>query len=426
MTSLRWCTHTLVAVVAALAAVSCGGTGGTGGTSSTGSSTASPSVASVAMTCQTTTPFAGAPMHAALPASAFPASAGAATPAIALPDTLTALLDQRLHEILQQTGAPALSAAIAIPGLGRWSSSQGMAQVVPPQTVDGSTEFIWGSVTKAFTAVLVLQLVQEGKLRLDDPVSRWYPQLPQAQRITIAHLLNHSSGLQTNTVDPLGLGTATPVQQLAALANMPLLFCPGTNASYSNAGYLVLGLVVEAIEQQPFYQSVQQRIALPLNLLHLRVLRPGEDMPATLAIPHDGRTPKVELGISTRLGVGDLVGRADDMVIAWEAVLSGKLLLPATVQAQWALLYSLDAPGAEAGQANRWFGKGVMLFEWTDELGHARTWLGHTGGIAHANALMAYDHTADAYTAVAVNSTVSSLAVANALLKVVMEWRATQ
>ena len=409
---------TLYAIAACTAlAAGCGGTGG---------SAASAAVAPTTQSCQTASPFAGAPLHAAVPASLFPAPDLVAASQTPLPEELSVLLDQKVRDILLQTGAPAVSAAITIPGLGRWRSTQGLAQAMPSQPVNAGTEFYWGSVAKALTAVVVLQLVEEGKFSLDDTLSRWYPQIPQAERITLAQLLNHSSGLQTNTNSLTGLGYETPGQQVAMLAQMPLLFCPGTNASYSNAGYMLLGLIVEAVEHKPFYQSVQQRIAEPLGLRHLRALLPDEDMPLALAAAHEGRMPKADPGAWTRLGAGNVVARSEDMVVFWQAVLTGRLLAPATVQAQWALLYMLDAPTPEPSQGMRWFGKGVMLWEWTDELGRQRTWLGHAGSIPTANAQLLYDPIVQAYAAVAVNNAVPSAAVANALLKIVSGWQTSR
>ncbi|MES2947729.1 MAG: serine hydrolase domain-containing protein [Pseudomonadota bacterium] len=415
MSALSLTTRAVVAAWTTLAVAGCGGTGG---------SAASPAAAPTALTCQTATPFAGAPLHAAPPSSLFPATDLAAASLGPLPKELGVLLDQKVRDILQQTGAPAMTAAITIPGLGRWSSTQGLAQAIPPKPVNSDTEFYWGSVGKAFTAVLVLQLVEEGKLRLDDTLSRWYPQIPQAERITLAQLLTHTSGLPIHALGASGLGTETPAQQVAVLAQTPLLFCPGTHASYSNAGYVLLGLVVEAVEQRPFYQSVHHRIAAPLGLQHLRALRPGEDMPAALATPHAGRTPKADPGAWTRLGAGSVVARAEDMVVFWQAVLSGRLLAPATVQSQWTLLYQLFPTTTETNQGNRWFGMGVTLSEWTDSAGRARTWLGHGGHIPTADAVMLYDPAANAYAAVAVNSDVQSTPAANALLTTVMAWRA--
>lgn len=394
-------------------AAGCGGTGGAASGTATGST---------AVSCDAGLPFAGAPLHAALPANAFPV----APPHVAqvdapLPDTLSAALDQQVRDILQKTGAAAVTAAITIPGLGRWSSTQGLAHTAPEQVVHSGTTFYWASVGKAITAVLVLQLVEEGKLRLDDTLARWYPQIPQAQRITLAHLLTHTSGLQTYAGERLV--TTPPAQAVAALAQTPLLFCPGTQASYSNAGFLLLGLIVEAVEGRPFDTSVQRRIAAPLGLQHLRALQPGEAVPAGLATPHAGRTPQADPGAWTRLGAGNVVARAEDMVVFWQAVLSGRLLSPETVQSQWGLLYQLFATSTESGQGNSWFGMGVMLSEWTDGSGQLRSWLGHAGGIPTANAQLLYDPAVQAYAAVAVNSEVSAAAVANALLSTVAAWR---
>ena len=410
MRALRLCACWVLAALA----TACGGAGGGapgGAVSSTGPS------------CQAGGPFTGEPLHAAVSTNFFPAAVDAADASKPLPDSLSVALDQQVRDILLKTGAPAVTAAITVPGLGRWSSSQGLAQAVPAQPVNSGTEFYWGSVAKTLTAVLVLQLVEEGKLRLDDALSRWYPRIPMAERITLAQLLTHTSGLQTYASS--GLQAKTPAQEAELLAHAPLLFCPGTNASYSNAGYLLLGLIVEAVEQQPFHQSVQRRIAAPLGLQHLRALDPGEEAPTALATPHAGGTPQADPGAWMRLGAGNVVARAEDMVVFWQAVLSGGLLAPATVQSQWALLYQLFAKSTESNQGNSWFGMGVMLSEWTDDTGRPRAWLGHSGGIPTANAQLLYDPSAHAYAAVAVNSEVSSAAVANALLKAVADWRAT-
>lgn len=403
-----------VALSFALATAGCGGAAGSATPSAGGA---------VNLHCPAAMPFVGPTPHAPLSASLFPAAERKVADDVLLPDALAAALDQKVRDLLNKTGAPAISAAITLPGIGRWSSTQGLAQAQPAQAVTDGTEFYWGSVAKTLTAVLVLQLMEEGKLRLDDPLSRWLPQIPDAQRISIGQLLSHTSGLQTNVNSTSGLGAATPASLAANMAGMPLLFCPGTSASYSNTVYVLLALVVEAIEQRPLHQSLERRIAAPLGLQHLRALRPGEEFPAALATPHDGQTPQADPNAWTRLGAGNVVGRAEDMVVFWQAVLSGRLLAPTTVQSQWEVLHVLGPQTAEPGQGIQWFGKGVMLTEWTDDAGRPRTWLGHFGGIPTANAALLYDHVANAYAAVAVNSAVSSAALANALLKTVLDWR---
>ena len=391
----------------------CGG----GGTSST----------ATALACTSALPYVGASLHAALPGSSFPSTQGTGSSGAALPGDLGALLDARVEEILLQTGAPAIAAAIDLPGLGRWALTQGSARVVPEQAANAATLFYWGSIAKSLTAVLVLQLVEEGKLKLDDRLAQWYPQMPQAELITIRHLLTHTSGLATNALEPSGQIPQALAELLAAASRTPSVFCPGTNVSYSNTGYLMLGLIVEGVERQAFDEVLQRRIAEPLGLFHLRALHAGEQAPAGLATPHQKREPKADPGAWSRIGSGNVVAAADNMLIFWQALLTGRLLPLATVQAQWSQLYPLqDKLSTGPAPALMWCGQGVMLTEWTDGQGRTRPWLAHVGGIPTANAAVLYDPFVGAYVAAAVNSEVSSTAVANALLDVVMAWRLKQ
>jgi D-alanyl-D-alanine carboxypeptidase len=379
-----------------------------------------------ALTCESAGPYGGPPLHAALPANTFPSAHSGSASNAALPGELGLLLDARLKEIVLQTGAPAVAVAVDVPGLGRWTSTQGLARVTPPEPASEATLFYWGSVAKPLTAVLVLQLVEEGKLNLDDRLARWYPQMPQADLITIEHLLTHTSGLATNALglDPISQAPAAPAEQVLAASRTPSVFCPGTGASYSNTGYWILGLIVEAIEGQAFHEVLQRRIAGPLGLQQLRALRPGEEQPTDLASPHQKREPQADAGAWSRIGAGNVVAGADDMLSFWQAVLTGRLLPLATVQRQWSRLYPMQSEvSPPGGQALSWYGQGVAVMEWTDEQGRIRPWLGHLGSIPTANAAVLYDPLVGAYVAVAVNSEVSSAAAANALLQVVMDWQ---
>lgn len=378
------------------------------------------------LSCVSAGPYGGPPLHAALPANSFPATQVMESSNVVLPGELSVLLDARLKDILQQTGAPAVAVAVEVAGLGGWSSIQGLARVTPLEPASEATLFYWGSVAKSLTAVLVLQLVEEGRLKLDDRLARWYPQMPQAELVTIEHLLTHTSGLATNVLDPLGQVPRSPAELVLAASRTPNVFCPGTGASYSNTGYLMLGLIVEAIEGQAFDEVMQRRIAGPLGLKQLRALRPGEEGRADLATPHQEREPQADAGAWSRIGSGNVVGGADDMLIVWKALLTGGLLPLATVQRQWWRLYPLQSELSPAsGQALTWYGQGVMVLEWTDDQGRIRPWLGHLGGIPTANAAVIYDPFVGAYVAAAVNSEVSSTAVASALLQVVMAWQST-
>jgi len=400
--------HLAAAVSIAVLMSACGAGGGT-------------TAGSPGLSCASAGPYSGPAMHAAPLVDSFPSAPPSGN---ALPADLSLLLDDRVKEILRDTGAPAAAVAVDVPGIGRWHSTQGLARMAPPMPADDATVFYWASVGKSLTAVLVLQLVDEGRLALDDRLARWYPQMPQAEFITIEHLLTHTSGLATNAHDPQGRIPQSPAELLIAATTTPSVFCPGTDGSYSNTGYLMLGLIVEAVEGRPFHEVLQGRIALPLGLKTLRALRPGEDQPAGLATPHLKREPQSVAGIWSRLGAGNVVAGPEDMLAVWQALLTGRLLPPARVQRQWAQLRPLtDESPPPDGQAGAWYGQGVMLMEWPGTEGRMRTWMGHLGGTRGASAAVAYDPVVGAWVAAAMNSEVSSAAVANALLQVVSEWR---
>ena len=141
-----------------------------------------------------------------------------------------------------------------------------------------ATLFNIGSMNKTFTAVLIYQLIANGKLAFDDTLGQFLSGFPpEAQRITIEQLLNHSSGYgDYHTPDYLDL---PPTQQtiaatVAHIQKLPLLFAPGSSQHYSNAGYVLLGAVVETVTGKSYYQNVRERILTPLGLRHIYLEHP--------------------------------------------------------------------------------------------------------------------------------------------------------
>lgn len=127
-----------------------------------------------------------------------------------------------------------------------------------------------GSITKSFTSTLVMQLVEEGKISLQDTVDRWYPGIANAPKITIEYLLTHRNGLEnfTDREDYFSYYTESmdKARRLALLESLSKEFEPGDQQKYSNTGYMLLGMIAEEVTGKPFSVMLQERIAAPLDM----------------------------------------------------------------------------------------------------------------------------------------------------------------
>lgn len=363
--------------------------------------------------CNSAKPYRGAKLHAAPESRVFKA---AAKPFGESLDAATVgWLDAALKKAMAATKAPAMTVAVAVPGRGLWSATRlrdGAGDAEPPRW------FWFASVGKVFTAAVVLQLVEEGKLSLDDKLARWFPDYPNAGAITLDHLLTHTSGIYSFQSDE-GLrskpGYHSPEELIEVARSQGNGFCPGEHWSYCNTGYAMLGRIVEKIDGRPFHESVNARVIARLELKNTKALAPREK-PAGLAKPHpsDPQEAAREPSFSTPYAAGPIVATADDMVRFWHALLGGKLLKPATVRDQFERLYPMFDGGT-------YYGRGVMLYDAPDKNGKRLTWLGHGGGAPGTKAVVIYSVDANAFVAVALNNDGSAEAVANLLLKALAE-----
>jgi D-alanyl-D-alanine carboxypeptidase len=197
-----------------------------------------------------------------------PAGGPSATPA------LTAALDARLERWRLKQGAPGVSVAIVFADGSVWTGASGLADVGTGRAVTPDTAFSVASVSKTFTAALILDLAAEGRLRLDATARSYVPDLPIDARITVRQLLDHTSGLRDfyldRRIDKALLGDRGRTWD----ATMSLRYAgkpasrPGTAWRYSNTNYLVLGLIAEAVGDAPVAKQLRERFLRPLGLDH--------------------------------------------------------------------------------------------------------------------------------------------------------------
>ncbi|GAA3573361.1 serine hydrolase domain-containing protein [Kribbella ginsengisoli] len=228
---------------------------------------------------------------------------------------------------------------------GVWRGTSGVAVMGTPRPVPVDGRFRAGSITKTFVATVLLQLVDEGLVRLDDSVERWLPGVvPNGRSITLRQLLNHTSGLydyvKTLAMPPSAeffagrWRTWTASEQISqALAHPPTSEVPGSEYAYSNTGYLLLGQVIQKVTGRTCAKEIDRRLIRPLGLHGTSV--PGTSpwipgphphgyVPTDLSLTH--YIDYTELNPTLFGASGDMISTTKDLNRFFAALLAGRLL----------------------------------------------------------------------------------------------------
>jgi CubicO group peptidase (beta-lactamase class C family) len=169
-----------------------------------------------------------------------------------------------------------LAVAAEVPGavLGIWHDGEttitpyGVLNVATGVETTADSLFQIGSVSKPWTATMIVQLAAEGRLDLDDAVVKLLPEAPIDPRITVRHLLTHTSGIDGDVFTDTGRGDECLERYVALLGEVDSLFEPGTAYSYCNAGFVLLGRIIEVLDGRIWDQSLRARLVEPLGLTH--------------------------------------------------------------------------------------------------------------------------------------------------------------
>ncbi|MEX5745622.1 serine hydrolase [Massilia sp. X63] len=230
-----------------------------------------------------------------------------------------------------------------------------------------------GSMTKQFTATAILLLADEGKLSVDDEITRYLPDYPtQGKKITIEHLLTHTSGIVSYTGKP-GFPQRAPqditvAAQIDSFKNDPLQFEPGSTWRYNNSGYYLLGAIIEKASGLPYHQFLEQRIFVPLGMEHTAYeghARSGWPSAAGHSPLEKGFGPARPLGKNQSYAAGELVSTVDDLA-KWDAAVGKKLLKPATWQRAFTSYRLKDGKDSHYG-----YGWEMSLVQGEPAIGHS-------------------------------------------------------
>ncbi len=194
------------------------------------------------------------------------------------------------------------------------------------------TKYRIGSITKMFTSVMIFQLADEKKIALNTPLSKWYPQIPNADKITISQMLSHHSGIHSFTSDPEYLTWMTDAKTekeiLDYICSKPAEFQPGEKGAYSNSNFYLLGRIIEKITKKSYPDNLKKRITGKIGLKDTYYggktnLLQNECYSYKM---EDKWMQEPETDMSIPHGAGALVSTPSDLVRFIDALFAGKLI----------------------------------------------------------------------------------------------------
>lgn len=249
-----------------------------------------------------------------------------------------------------------------------YQKSYGYAYLENGVKNDSSTKFRIGSITKTFTATVIMKLIENKKLSLTTKLSDFYPQIKNADKITIAHLLQHRSGIAnfTSANDYMQWHTEkqTKEQVIDRIASGDISFDPNEKFEYSNSNYVLLTFISEDVSEKKFPELLQEIIIKPCNLKHTSVgskinLENNEALSYSRLLEW---TLEKETDMSIPLGAGYIISTPFDLNVFLSCLFTGKVVTEETLNQMTAVIDN--------------FGFGLIRVPFYEKRGY-----GHTGGI---------------------------------------------
>lgn len=261
-----------------------------------------------------------------------------------------------------------------------FNKAYGFADVEKNISADRLTKYKIGSVTKTFTAVMIMQLIEEKKLNLQTKLNRFYPKIPNAEKISIYDLLHHRTGI----VDYINGDSITAKniyrihskeEMIQKISDYKPLFEPGTKHEYSNSNYNLLGYIIETLTKKSYAENIQTRIVKKANLLNTYF--PQGKIETSVGESYSylfngTKWEKVEeWENSIAYSAGAIISTPADLTRFMYALFDGKLIKPSSLE--------------QMKEIKEGYGKALMQFPFGE-----RRFFGHTGGIENFRAVVGY------------------------------------
>jgi CubicO group peptidase (beta-lactamase class C family) len=275
---------------------------------------------------------------------------------------------------MQRQHIPGLALLVSRGGKIVQAQGFGLANVELQVPVKPETVFQSGSVGKQFTATAVMMLVEEGKVRLDDPLTKYFPDAPASwKEVTVRELLSHTAGFGDYPEKFNFRKDWTEDQELKLVESIPLAYPPGTKWDYSNLGYLTLGILIHRVTGEFYGDFLQQRIFHPLDMQTTRIISEADIIPNRAAgyrlVKGELKNQEWVAPMINTTADGSLYFSILDLA-KWDAALyTEKLLKRSSLDQMW------TPANLKNGQPN----KAGYGFGWAIEERHGHHVVSHTG-----------------------------------------------
>ena len=276
-------------------------------------------------------------------------SARAKDPAL----SLERRLDRLVLDYYPSANGPGTAVLVMVDGKPVLRKGYGMADVKKGVKVTPGMIFRIASVTKQFTAVAVLQLVQAGKVSLTDPITKYVPDFDtRGKTITIENLLTHTSGLFNVTALDDFVSQITrdlkPIEVANLIANKPLEFEPGSQFKYSNTNYILLGMLIENVSGRTYAENFESSIAKPLGLADTRYSRDDALTPRH-ARGYDRESsgqwvPAKPMSMTQPFAAGAIESTVDDLAKWTQSLANGKAVDSKLLKRAWTPYKPTEGP----------------------------------------------------------------------------------
>jgi CubicO group peptidase (beta-lactamase class C family) len=251
---------------------------------------------------------------------------------IIYPQSLTSKIDSLL-EVKYQPDMPGAVFLVSKKGIVIYRKAFGQANIELNVPMNPENVFQIGSMTKQFTAIAILMLLEQGKLKLDDEITKFIPNYPtNGNKITIHHLLTHTSGIKSFTrmksIRNIAKEELTPVELIDFFKDEPMDFNPGEQFKYNNSGYVILGYIIELLSGKTFSEYIEQNIFQRLEMHSSRFASHSNIIKNRASGYHykKGYINNTYISFSIPFAAGSLMSTVDDM-FKWQKAITNNILI---------------------------------------------------------------------------------------------------